>query len=73
MKFEDTFIARSTDSFIDVIDSFAFDLNNKNIHCSFYMIENEYWFLKLIRKAFERGINKITFTNGIKYTVEDCL
>ncbi|OCH01997.1 hypothetical protein [Aliivibrio fischeri] len=68
MKLEKTFIAHSMDSFIDVVDSFAFDLKNKNIHCSFNVIENEYWFLKLIKKAFERGVENITFTNGVKYT-----
>ncbi|MUK42674.1 hypothetical protein GNP61_14045 [Aliivibrio fischeri] len=67
MKIEKTFVAHSMDSFIDLIDSFAFDLKSKNIHCSFEIFENEYWLSKLINKAFNRGIEKITFTDGREF------
>ncbi|MUJ19692.1 hypothetical protein [Aliivibrio fischeri] len=67
MKVEKTFIAHSIDSFIDVVDSYAIDLNNKNVHCSFDFFENEYWFLSAVNKAFKRGVKEITFSSGEKY------
>ncbi|OCH27062.1 hypothetical protein A6E12_00680 [Aliivibrio fischeri] len=67
MKLEKTFIAHSAESFIDIVDSLAFDLTEKNIHCSFDTVNNEYWLLRLINKAFKRGVEQITFTDGRKY------
>lgn len=65
MNYEKTFVAHSEDSFFDIIDSFAFNLENKHIHCCFSLSSNESFKLKSIKKGFKRGIKEISFTNGI--------
>lgn len=62
-----TYIAHSVESFMDLIDSFVFNLHGINIHCAFTINKNEYWFYNAIEMAFERGIGKVSLTDGTKY------
>ncbi|KLU80115.1 hypothetical protein AB192_05345 [Aliivibrio fischeri] len=67
MEINKTYISHSIGSFTDLIDSHVFNLEGVNIHCTFTINKDEYWFYKVIEMAFERGIGKVSLTDGTKY------
>ncbi|WP_210447869.1 hypothetical protein [Vibrio crassostreae] len=59
-----TYVARSMDSLIDIIETDVFCLDGKVIHCTFPFEENDRWLRGYFDKAWSKGVVKVTFSNS---------
>ncbi|MUK92696.1 hypothetical protein GNP80_09595 [Aliivibrio fischeri] len=64
IELERTFIAHTQDSFMDIIETLAFDLHSKCIHCTFIFDDKDIFLFALIKKGLDKGVEKISFTDG---------